>query len=342
MTVIKDRAMSLLRELYEEMSCGATDGAAIASFAEPMLAKPKRRVKLGNFFKLHTPKSKKRKKRLKETFDYGNFDSANVISKLDAAETKSKYQQDTVTFGLEDERGNVVRVIVDGSQAKQFEVVLAKMLGDQHDDSIENYNGTPAKEIAEILFQLKHQFNIVDVKWGELPVDEEEEPKEDEMQAQDQEGSDDQPVDDQQEDGQGIDNVNMDDAQSLDVSGETPQTGDEAGLLQKVIDMMKADAEARKADAQAREAEAKATVSKYASDTALAKVKQEEDVLDMEAYYKDRQQQDKETKTLAKLAKYKHDVASDQGGRLSSEDEEGTVSLSKLSDMIISRLKGRH
>lgn len=329
--------MSLLRELYEEATGDATGSADVAMFAEPLLAKPKRRIKVGNLFKIHKPK---KRKKLKETFDYGDFDAANVLSKLDASEKKSKYQQDTVTFGLEDERGNVVRVIVDGNQAKQFEVTLAKMLGDQFGDTIENYNGTPAKEIAEILFQLKHQFNIIDVKWGELPVDEEEEPKEDEMQAQDQELGDEENPEDLSSDEDGQDVENMDVGGEMDSPTSSP---DESSLLQKVIDMMKTDAEARKAEAQARETEAKATISKFSSDAAMAKVKQEEDILDMEAYYKDKQQQDKEAKTLAKLAKYKHDVSNDSGSSSSStEDEERTVTLDKLSDMIVSRLKGRY
>lgn len=333
--------MSLLRELYEEMSVGATSGGDVAAFAEPLLAKPRKRLKIGNFYKIHKPKISKRRK-IKETFNYGDFDASSVMSKLDAAETKSKYQSDTVTFGLEDEKGNVVRVIVDANQSKEFESVLARMLGDQHDDTVENYNGTPAKEIAEILFQLKSQFNIVDVKWGDLPVDEEEEPEAspsdegDDMEASGQESGEDAPE---------TDDPNM--PTDVDMGGEVPNASqgsspDEVSLLQKVIDMMKTDAEARIADAEARSAEAKATVSKYASDAALAKVKQEEDVLDMETYYKDKQTQDKEAKTLAKLAKYKHDVASEDGvGLNSSSEEEETVTLNKLSDLIIQRLKGR-
>lgn len=336
--------MSLLRELYEEMSAGATAAGDVAVFVEPLMAKPKRRMRIKKI-------TFKNKRRVKESWNMndGEFDAHDVLSKLDAAETKSKFQSDAVTFGLEDDQGNVVRVIVSADQAKDFEMTLSRMLGDQFDDTVENYNGTPAKEIAEILFQLKDRFNIIDVKWGDIPTDEDEEP---EMKASEQDGANDDnsssdetqdPKDDMQEPTD--DTPNDLDVDNLDVDNvpSSEGSGDETSLLKKVIDMMKTDAEARKAEAAAREAEAKATVSKYSSDAAQAKLKQEEQILDMEAYYKSKKDQEKEAKNLARLAKYKHDIATDDGEGLSyarSEDEE-MVSVQSLADAIVQRLKGR-
>lgn len=337
--------MSILRELYEDVSMGATSACNVAAYAEPLMAKPIKRQKIGKM--LPTKKRVKKRTVVREGMNDGDFDPQDVLSKLDAAETKSKHQEDTVTFGLTDENNNVIRVVVDGEQAKDFELELSKMLSAQFDDTIENYTGTPAKEIAEILFVLKDRFNIVDVVWGEIPTDEDEEPEEPEMTADDQDADmsmggeqTDQEVP-QSSDGSDEKNPPED---LTDVSGPSSDmsSGDEKSLLQKVIDMMKTDAEARKAEASAREAEAKASVSKFASDAAMAKVKQEEDILDMEAYYKDKQSQDKEAKNLAKLAKYKHDIARDNGDDLqSSSEEEEHVTLQKLSDLIVQRLKGR-
>jgi hypothetical protein len=81
-------------------------------------------------------------------------------------------------------------------------------------------------------------------------------------------------------------------------------------LLKQVIDMMSKDAEARKSEAQAREAEANTRQAGAARDHAMAKVKQEEQFLDMDAYDKNQKAKDKEAKRLAQLARWKHQMKS--------------------------------
>ena len=54
----------------------------------------------------------------------------------------------------------------------------------------------------------------------------------------------------------------------------------------------------------------------------LEKIRQEEQVLDMETYYKNKQEGEKEAKKLAKLAKFKHDQAQDAESTLSSSQFE--------------------
>ena len=85
-------------------------------------------------------------------------------------------------------------------------------------------------------------------------------------------------------------------------------TGKVEDLLTQVIDMMKADADARKAEAQAREAEAKTKQANAAREQAMARVKQEEQFLDMDEYNKNQKAKEKEAKRLAQLAKWKHDM----------------------------------
>jgi hypothetical protein len=248
-----------------------------------------------------------------------DFDVADVLSKLEAAEKKAKVEKDTVTFGLENEDGGIVRVYVKKDQADEFEQALAQMLAGS-DNNQDNEN--TSLEIAEVLFKLKDRYDIVDVDWGDIPEDEEQEQTVDGGEQQGQEGqppAEGQPGQDGQENP--ID-------QEADQEGEQPPEGQEGGdmgaggeeqaksALDSVIDLMKADAKAKQAEADARAAEARAKEAEWAAKASAIKVKQEEKILDMETHEKDIQKQEKEAKRLAKLAKYEHDKASKYGGEL--------------------------
>jgi hypothetical protein len=116
-----------------------------------------------------------------------------------------------------------------------------------------------------------------------------------------------------------VDQPETEDAASQMPSEETPaqlpepelgaDTGGITDLLTQVIDMMKADADARKSEAQAREAEAKTRQAGAARDQAMARVKQEEQFLDMDEHNKNQKAKEKEAKRLAQLSKWKHDMS---------------------------------
>lgn len=246
-----------------------------------------------------------------------DFDAADVLSKLEAAEKKAETEKDTATFGLENEDGSVVRVYVRKEQAEEFEQALAQLLaGEDNDEDNEN----TSLEIAEVLFKLKDQFDIVDVDWGDIPEDEE----------QEQTVGEEQPAEGEDAEGELPPEEGM---EGENPEGELPpEEGmgeDQAkSALDAVIDMMKADAKAKQAEAEARAAEARAREAEWTAKAAAQKVKQEEEILDMETHEKEIQQQEKEAKRLAKLAKYRHDKAAKYAGELhgspdaSSEEEE--------------------
>lgn len=251
-----------------------------------------------------------------------DFSASDVISKLDNAEKKAKAGEDTTAFGMEDEDGNLVKVYVKTESAEDFEKALASMLAGE-DENEDDQNS--ALEIAEVLFKLKDKFEIVDVEWPDIEGDEEEEQEiegDPEAEGGDMgaEGGDDLGLDAEGTAG-GDDDLGMDG----DPEGMEEPVDDEAdakSALDKVIDMMKADADAKMAEAKAREAEAKAKEAEHVAKAAQARVSQEEQVLDMETYYKDKQDQEKETKQLAKMAKFKHDTARDAEANLSMESVE--------------------
>lgn len=316
------KTMSLLKKLLRENAASGAIGAnSIAAVPSPLFKRKKktmiRRItdegslvdggiittsKVGK--KTFTFKDALRT--LSEDITGGtDVDTADVVSKLDAAQKKSKIEKDTRTFGLEDDKGNVVRVYVRSDQAEEFETALEQLLaGSDENDDKQN----TSMEIAEVLFKLKDKFDIVDVNWGDVPQDEEEEQEVEGGEGQ--EGQEGQDGDESKNGKEG----ELPDGMEQDAAGAEAggSAGDESGAqsaLDKVIDMMKADADAKKAEAKAREAEARAKEAEYAARAASSKVKQEEEVLDMETHEKEQKDIEKEAKQLARLAKYRHQKA---------------------------------
>ena len=263
--------------------------------------------------------------------DENTFDASDVMSKLDAAEKQSRLDQDTVPFGMEDEDGNIVKVYVRAEQADEFETALGAMLSgeDMEGDQDEE---TDAVEIAEVLFQLKDKFDIVDVEWPEIEGDVEEEQEmaggaegapggeagglpggegEGGGEAGGLEGA-------EGEGGEGLEDLEGEEGEGDEMEAE----GGAEGALQDVIDMLKADAEARKAEAEARAKEAEAKAAEAHAQAAASKVSQEEQVLDMEQFNKSKKEEENETKRLAQMTKYKHDQARKAEVKRAEEEEE--------------------
>jgi hypothetical protein len=293
--------MDLLKLINEEAASGAVGTGAVAGHAMPLFTSlVKRQILNTNTKPAKIKYSNKNKKKtyldLKNTFESVNNDRSEVISKLQALERKNSTSYiHTTSFGLQDEKGNIIKITVPNEEAEEFERVLRAILADEEADQ-KNI------DVAEILWNLKDRFNIINVDWPEVEEDEE----------QDQTVQSDQQTPPTPEEGEAdeISNLLGADENSQQSPEETPGTKD---LLQQVIDMMKADAEARKKEAEAREKEAQAEIEELSMKQAVAKVKQEEMFLDMEEYNKAKKAKEQEAKRLAKLAKWKHDMAKEQG-----------------------------
>lgn len=249
------------------------------------------------------------------------FDQSDVLSKLTAAQKKAENEDDATGFALEDEEGRIVKVFVAPEQAEDFEQALgAALVGPEDEDANADEDATSV-EIAEILFNLKDRFTIVDVEWPEIEEDQEE-PVEGDAETDlddDLEGE----TDGEEGEGEEGDDLDMEaelqgDEEDLDAEGMEGGE-DPMSALKSIIDLLKSQADAQKAEAQAKEAEANADEAKHNAAAATAKVKQEEEVLDMEAYYDEKNQADKEAKKLAKLAKWKHETAQEAENKLDGE-----------------------
>ena len=296
------KSIPLIKHLQEDAAAGAVAASAVAVNATPLFADMVRRSKQKKV-KIHqytTQPTQKRKLGIKELFVVNkntpiqetsdSFDTTSVMAKLQDLEKKDDAELlPTTTFGLEDDTGNIVKVSVPVDQAKEFEHELQSAL--TTDDS---------SDIAELIFNLKDRFDIINVEWADIDEDEEEQQPE---------------------------VVVGDDVGELlptdNVGGEVPSGDDEAvsSLLAQVIDMMKADAEAKRAEAETRRAEAEAREAEAISLQAAAKVRQEEQLLDMDDYEKQEKAESKESKRLAKLAKWKHNLADKAGEEVNDMDD---------------------
>ncbi len=373
--------MSLLKTFIEDAAAGAVGAGAISTggghetVADYKPKRKKKRMKEGTLFSGGVVNGEKRnvlkrvmnmetvnaKKGFLESLgvDHGknDFDASDVLSKIDSAQNQEKLNDDTVAFGLEDDEGNLVKVYVKTDQAEEFENTLSSMLAgalaNDADPDAENAN---AKEIAEVLYELKDKFDIVDVEWPGIETDEEEEQEVvdptqaggvapgGELGAEGGNGDSGggEAADDLGLDGGGEEGLGLDGEEGGDMEADDGAKS----ALQDVIDVMKADAEAKMADANAREAEARAKEAEYAAQGAASKVKREEQVYDMEAAEKDDKDRKKEGEQQAKLARFQHSKAQDSEANLSfestkTEEDDGSeeITLTELTELIFKNLR---
>lgn len=341
-----------MKKLNEDAAAGCTSAGAIAgnrgsifpTHTEPMrrqipvaIPQKKKKSKLINVKKMNNPKwgfgtflANNMGNPMSETFDF-----SSISSKADSVlrQTQAK-KENTQLFGLEDSNGQIVKVYVDAANAKDFELALSRIMEEEMESA----------EIAEILFKLKDEFNIVNVVWPKIhddAMEEEENSKgnseddvDDDLMFNDDQNDEDTTADEFGE-GDGTDNMSLDD---IDLGGDDENNdnidvnnlpakdfsaGSESESLSNILSMLSAEAEARKAEADARKAEARAKEAEAVAKAAEAKIKAEEQVLDMEAYNKDQNKEKLETRKLAKLAKYRHEIKQNQQW----ENEEDVVDL---------------
>jgi hypothetical protein len=332
--------MRLIRELFkeakidqnsadilsEEGAGGSTGGGAVGAVAGRLFAGTKavRRPMPGGKGQIPVIKFKNDSRKFREGTSLtktmslmefaekpgatNGFDPADVISKLQSAEKENDFSQKSVPFGMEDANGNTVKVYVRPEQADDFENALASMVKD---------SANSETEIAEILFNLKDSFDIVHVDWGTLPAEDE---GEDLALADDAGAAGGEDLTAGAAGGEAPPGPEGE----IPPEGEAPPegelppiepegSGDEGAVqssLAAVIDMLKADAEARKAEADAKAKQAEAEQARYAAQIADSKMKSEVEVLDMEDWNKRKEEEKKEAKKLAGLARYRHEQAS--------------------------------
>lgn len=307
------------------------------------------------------------------------FDLQDVLSRLRGVEGKSVETRDNVTYGVEDDEGNIMKVTVRKDQAAEFEAVLAHELADIEAFSVTGQDGKDVS-MAELLFNLKDKFDIVDVEFPKIPTDvvynadQATYKAADDMPANDQVSDDQTNLDGQggmgddlggdlggleggEDDlgpisngnermdlndisGEGIDDLEGDsmggpggeggelgdlgpegDAEGVESFEEPP--ADEGSILDRVLDMLKAQAEAETAKANAEAEKYRADQAEYSARAANATIAQQEELARMEADMEKQKNQQKEAKKLADIAKYRVQSA----GAVTESDSGETVAM---------------
>ena len=294
--------------ICEDGAGGGVGAGAVGAFAMPLFTSLVQRSVAPKAKVIKYSKQKKEKKSgigLKEAYyrlnegdptdsSKDSFDTTGAIAKLKSLETKEKTDsRDTTTFGLEDDKGGLVRVTIKSDQAGDFEKALQAFMSD-----VDNDEELP--EIAELLFDLKDRFDIIDVSWPDVEEDEEQEQGL-EGQAPGAEGGADAGAEGGADLGLGDEGGGLD----LDAGMPAEPAGDDtekvSSLLASLIDTMKQDAIAKKKQAEVE-------LAKIGMQQSNARVRQEEQMLDMDSYNKSKKDVDKESKRLAQLAQWKSET----------------------------------
>jgi hypothetical protein len=246
-------------------------------------------------------KRRKPRIKIKKIFEANNS-TIDVKSKIDDAKRKSDITENSAIVGIEDKSGNVTKVYIQSDQEDAFTDALKSAVSDEDQP-----------DIVEILFNLRNTFNILYVEWAEVEEDTEVDNKLDspENQEEQPENQTEQPE-------------NQTDQQPGNQNGAADQqpdedAGDGKSLILKIIDMLKADAEAKAEDAKARAKEAEAEQAKHATTLAQTKVKSEEDILNAENFFKQQKDQKREADRLTMLAKYRQEIAQQRNESLNED-----------------------
>lgn len=286
---------------------------------------------VGSVYKLNkAAKKAKVVSSINETF---NLDS--VFSQLSSFENKfDGSENDTVTYGVEDDKGNLMKVTVLRSQEEDFEAYIASYLSE-----LKNFkeNGIDLKDVslAELLYKLKDLFDIRDVEFPNIPEDivynadeasenvEDVVPEEGTGDEFDEEGLDDEEFgefddgdefgdagaggefDEELEDDE-FEGDEFADDESVEDFEEFEDEDSTESLLSDIISMLKAQAEQEKARYEAEAEKARADQAHYAAMASEATLSNKEELIAMKAE-KDRQkQEEKKAKEEADLATYRY------------------------------------
>jgi hypothetical protein len=317
------------------------DQAARREAGSKMYVDPKSKQSL-DAAKAKLKKKKSIKSKIKRFFGLGEaVDLNDVASRFKDLQTGAT-DDDTVTYGVEDDQGNLMKVTVRSDVAKDFEERLAHEIQKNAEfntdiNKIPNRN-TPS--MAEVLFKLKDEFEIIDVEFPTIPKNtvykaagvDVREPEsgvgktdldndlgyeddefgspdgEDEFGLGGGEGDDLDSLDGELdgEDGMGVPGEDdfSDDESVEDFSGGGASSGGTEGLLNAILQMLQSDAEAKKAQAEAEAEKAKALQAEYSAKAATASIAQQTELMAMEQDIAKQKEKEKEARKLADLAKF--------------------------------------
>lgn len=320
--------MSKLKNIFENVAAGSTGAASIAGARGVMFVTSRPIpapgvVTMSPYAPKSSTKRKGKKIKVSTIIESENLDTVTTSSLKDLLRQKqrdSELRDTTEVLALEDSDGAVVKVYVKKDQAEDFKAAIQSCLADAEEEG---------KELAEVLFDLHRDFDIVSVDWGKgsIPEDEEEtDGVENSADAEEKGYPDDGELGDVEAEAQTTpddasggdlgDEMDLDDLSADPAGADVGGAVDQGQLLTQVLQLLTAQASAQHAKADAEKAEADVRAAEAAGKAAGQYASHQEQVMDMENYNKRAQEEKRENQIQAKLIRYRHDLRKEQGTSL--------------------------
>ncbi len=273
----------------------------------------------------------------------------DATSRLKNMQKQGEHDEtDMVTYGIKDDTGNIMLISVPLEQGEEIERRVAQALADVMD--FKKTGKGENKSLAELLYELKDEFDIIDAQFPNIPKDSVYNADEISNSLPEAEGDDmgsnDEIGDDMgDEDPMGDDDPNAPDtAGEDDLDGEPDMDGmgsddeDEVGddfeggedkesLLISVLGMLKSQNEKEIAQANAEEEKAKAEQAKLAAASSKDQMVQQEEMVAAQAELDAQKDKEKKAKEMAELAKFNYKKKNGLGEGFSGVFREAILEL---------------
>lgn len=247
---------------------------------------------------------------LKEADDHTASVTALVSTKLDHAQRQhmvstDKAQFQTSMFGLEDSEGNIVRVTVKREQAAEFERRLNDLLASSEDSQ---------KEVAEIIYMMRDDFDILDVDWAQQITEDVPKPgSEDDATDQDADEEldldsldDEDPDTEEPADDKAFDIE--DSAPGMDIKAAQTMQQNTVALLQQVVDLLKKETAAKASEAELITSKNKALTQDIDAKAEQRELERQIELANVEDFEDRQRGEQRREKLVQRIARYRASV----------------------------------
>ena len=323
-----------MTKINETAAGGSTGAGSIATVPSNRLGAMQARMSLKDFMlKFHSGVTNRYKfkfigenikgsiSKITETAKHP-YQLDDATSRLKNIQSQGEHEDtDVITFGVQDDSDNIMLITVPLEQGEEFERRVAQALAD-----VVDYKKTGKgedKSLAELLYELKDEFTVIDAQFPTIPRDAVYNADEITKEA---EGDFDDDVDNEFSDdgeddlggGDDLGDDEMGDTGSPDADGEFDPDDEEIGddfdsgpeskedLLTAVLGMLKSQNEKETAQARAQEEEAKARQAELAVRASKEELETQESMIAAQAEMDAEKDREKKAKEMAELAKFNY------------------------------------
>lgn len=319
-----------MRKIKETASAGSTGAGAIANVPSNRMGGMQTRMSLQQFMNDFYGRINNRNKfsavpgtlkgsikKISESASHP-YQGDDATSRFKSIQTSGEYEKaDVITFGIEDDAGALMKVTIPIQQSEEFERHVAQTLADVLE--FKKTGRGEDKTLAELLYELKDQFTIVNAEFPTIPkdavynADEITEDMPDDNAELDNDELGDEEMDDMDDEssdgeGDGLDDeeTSMDDEDMADDFDEEEEGTSKEELLTSVLGMLKSQAEKDIAQANAEAEKAKERQAELALKASKNELETQEEMISAKAEMEAEKEKEKRAKEMAELAKHNY------------------------------------